>query len=234
VANVPNSNNIARSAPNAMVYVYNSADVTVGANDWFYTPALATAAAQRYRVSFYYRGPAASGANTYANAMEVKYGAAATPAGQTLPLFTNNAIISAAYLLANNASTPAVLDFTPAAGTYYVGFHATSVGDQGFLAVDDVTISAGPLATSEALKRAVSVFPNPSATGVFSLEVHGANAKQALGVEVTNLLGQRVYTGTAKDNFRNDVDLSGLAAGLYSLKVRNGEEYTMQQISIVK
>ena len=109
-----------------------------------------------------------------------------------------------------------------------------SLANQGFLAVDDVMIAASPLATSEALRRAVSVFPNPSTSGMFSVEIHGANAWQALSVEVTNLLGQRVYTGTAKDNFRNDVDLSSLANGIYSLKVRNGEEYTMQQISIVK
>ena len=91
-----------------------------------------------------------------------------------------------------------------------------------------MTIGASPLATSEALKRAVSVFPNPSTSGLFSLEIHGANANQALSVEVTNLLGQRVYTGTAKDNFRNSVNLSALASGIYSLKVRNGEGYTMQ------
>ena len=125
-------------------------------------------------------------------------------------------------------------DITPAAGNFFVGFHAISLGNQGFLAVDDVVISVGPLATSEALKRAVGIFPNPSASGVFNVEIHGANAKQALAVEVTNMLGQRVYTGTAKDNFRSEVNLSTLAAGIYTLKVRNGEEYTMQQISIVK
>ncbi len=89
------------------------------------------------------------------------------------------------------------------------------------------------LATSAALRRAVSVYPNPSNTGQFNLEIHGANAA-SLGVEVTNLLGQRVYTGTAKDNLRTTVDLSGLTSGIYTLKVRNGQEYTQQQISIVK
>ena len=230
VATVPGSTNVARSAPNAMVYAYNDADVTVGANDWFFTPALTLSATQRYRLSFYYR--VASGG--FAERLEVKYGAAATPAGQTTTLFTNANITSAAYLLASLATTPAVADITPAAGNFFVGFHAISLGNQGFLAVDDVVISVGPLATSEALKRAVGIFPNPSASGVFNIEIHGANAKQALAVEVTNMLGQRVYTGTAKDNFRSEVNLSTLAAGIYTLKVRNGEEYTMQQISIVK
>ncbi|GAC1368354.1 MAG: hypothetical protein NVSMB30_04640 [Hymenobacter sp.] len=220
---------VARSAPNAMVYLYNNNDATVGANDWFYTPALAMTTGQRYRVSFYYRV-----ASTYTERLEVKYGPAASPTGQTTPIFTNNAITNTTYALANTTSTPVVLDITPATGTYYVGFHAISNGDQGFLAVDDLTIAATPLATSEALNRAVSVFPNPSASGVFNLEIHGANARQDLGVEVTNMLGQRVYTGTARDNVRSDLNLSSLAPGIYSLKVRNGEEYTLQQLAIVK
>jgi len=220
--------NISRSNPNAMVYSYNSTDVTVGANDWFFSPALTLTTGQAYRVSFYYR--AAAG---YPEGLEVKYGTAATAAGQTTTIYSNTNIASATYQQAGSTSTPVVADII-AAGTYYVGFHAISTANQGFLAVDDLVITAGPLATSEALKRAVSVFPNPSNTGSFNLEIHGANAKQAMTVEVTNMLGQRVYTGTAKDNFRNTVDLSTLASGIYNLKVRNGEEYTQQQISIVK
>ncbi|MFC6223553.1 T9SS type A sorting domain-containing protein [Hymenobacter artigasi] len=229
----PAATNVARSAPNAMVYSYNNQGPTptVAANDWFFTPALSLVTTQRYRVSFYYR--VATGG--YTEGLEVKYGTAATPTGQTNLLYTNTAMTSAAYLLASNATTPAVLDITPAtSANYYVGFHAISLANQGFLAVDDLSITAGPLATSEALKRAVSVFPNPSNTGVFNLEIHGANAKQAMSVEVTNMLGQRVYTGSAKDNFSNSVNLSSLASGIYSIKVRNGEEYTQQQISIVK
>jgi hypothetical protein len=166
--------------------------------------------------------------------LEVKYGPTATVAGQTTTLYTNTNITSALYRLANNTSTPTVIDMTPASGNYYVGFHAISTAAQGFLAVDDPTVSAGPLATSAALKRAVSVFPNPSNTGVFNLEIHGANAKQALTVEVANMLGQRVYTVTAKDNFQNSVNLSSLQLGIYSITLCNGQEYTQQQIAIVK
>ena len=88
--------------------------------------------------------------------------------------------------------------------------------------------------TSAALLQAVTVFPNPSATGVFDLEIHGANAKGALGVQVTNLLGQVVYTGTARDNFTTPLNLSGLAPGLYHLLVRNGEETMTRQLAIIK
>jgi hypothetical protein len=101
------------------------------------------------------------------------------------------------------------------------------------LAMDAVLQGTGT-ATSEALKRAVSVYPNPSNTGEFNVEIQGANAKQALSVEVTNMLGQRVYSGSAKDNFRTSVNLSSLPSGIYNLQVRNGQEFTQQQIAIVK
>src|SRR6476661_246667 len=214
---------------NAMVYFYNTNDNTVGGDDWFFTPALRLTGGQRYRLSFWLR----SAGTAYPEGLEVKYGNGATPAGQTNTLYTNTAVTSATYVQATNTSNPAVADLTPATtGTYYVGFHATSAADQFFLAVDDVNITA-VLGTSAALNRAINVFPNPSNSGRFNLEVRGANA-QSLGVEVTNMLGQRVYTGTAKDNFTNEVDLSNLSAGIYTLKVKNGSEYSLQQISIVK
>jgi hypothetical protein len=214
---------------NAMVYFFNENDNTIGGDDWFYTPALRLTGGQAYRLSFYLRSAGAA----FPEGLEVKYGSSATPAGQTNLLYSNTAVTNAAYAQATNTSTPAITDLTPTTtGTYYIGFHAISAADQFFLAVDDVTVTA-VLGTSAALKRALSVFPNPSNSGKFNLEVRGANAK-TLGVEVTNALGQRVYTGSAKDNFTNEVDLSNLAAGIYTLKVKNGSEYSVQQISIVK
>jgi hypothetical protein len=90
------------------------------------------------------------------------------------------------------------------------------------------------LATSKELQRAITIYPNPSESGIFNLNVQAANAANGLGVEVTNQLGQRVYTGTARDNNTTKLDLSNLAPGIYHLQVRNGQEYTSSQISIVK
>ncbi|MBD2769687.1 T9SS type A sorting domain-containing protein [Hymenobacter sp. BT664] len=87
------------------------------------------------------------------------------------------------------------------------------------------------LGTSAALERAVSVYPNPS-SGVFSVDVRGANASNGLQVEVTNLLGQRVHTATVRDNMNNKLDLSHLADGVYSLKVQNGNEFSIRQVSV--
>jgi trimeric autotransporter adhesin len=208
----------------------------VVADDWFFTPPLTLLGTSRYQVAFRYRGEGiANSPSTYTESLEVKSGTAATVAAQTNLLFTNTAITNTNYALANGTSVPVVALLPAGASTQYVGFHVKSSANQGNLYIDDVAVTAVAItATSEALLRAVSVFPNPSTTGVFDLEVHGANAKGGLDVQVTNTLGQRVYSGAARDNYTNRLDLSGLAAGMYYLQVRNGNERMTSQVSIVK
>jgi hypothetical protein len=209
------------------------------ANDWFFTPALVLpgTANTRYQVAFRYRaaGVGSTGISNFTESLEVKSGTAATAAGQTNLLYTNASINNLAYGQANGTSTPVVGYLPAGASTQYVGFHVISPANQGNLYIDDLSVTAVVVTgTSEALLRAVNVYPNPSTTGVFELVINGANAKQALEVEVTNNLGQRVYAGSARDNFTSRLDLSRLATGLYHLKIKNGDEYMLRQLSIVK
>jgi hypothetical protein len=210
---------------------------SVAADDWFFIPALTTTANTRYQLAFRYRGEGiAPATSSYIEKLEVKVGPSATPAGQTTTLFSNTNITNTSYALANATATPAVAVFTPGAGTQYVGFHVFSDANQGNLYIDDINITASVVTatSSAALLRAVTVFPNPSTTGLFDLEIHGAQAKGNLGVLVTNALGQQVYTGAARDNYTNRLDLGGLAPGLYYLQVRNGAETMTRQLAIVK
>ena len=231
---------INKTAPYAGVNAirYTSAIAnSVAADDWFFTPALTTAANTRYQLAFRYRAEGlANTPSNYTERLEVKVGPAATVAGQTTTLYTNTAITNTSYALANATSAPAVAVFTPGAGTQYVGFHVYSAAEQGNLYIDDLNITSSVVTatSSEALLRAVTVFPNPSATGLFDLEIHGAQAKGSLAVVVTNALGQQVYTGAARDNYTNRLNLSGLAPGLYHLQVRNGDETMTRQLAIVK
>jgi len=221
---------------NAMRYT-SAITNSVAADDWFFTPALTTAASTRYQVAFRYRAEGlVNSPSSYIEKLEVKVGPSATVAGQTTTLYTNANITNTSYALANATSTPAVAVFTPGAGTQYVGFHVYSDANQGNLYVDDLNISSSVVTatSSAALLRAVTVFPNPSTTGTFDLEIHGANAKASLAVVVTNTLGQQVYTGTARDNYTNRLDLSTLAPGIYHLQVRNGDETMTRQLAIVK
>ena len=218
---------------------YQSLSTTSAADDWFFTPALTLAgtANTRYQVAFSYRaaGTGSTGTSNYTEALEVKSGTAATVAGQTNLLYTNNSITNLAYAQAGGASSPVVAYLPAGASTQYVGFHIKSAALQGNLYIDDLTVTAVTVtATSDALLRAVTVYPNPSATGVFTLEVNGANAQKGLEIEVVNTLGQRMYAAMVRDNFATTLDLSRLAAGLYHLKVKNGGEYMVRQLSIVK
>ncbi|MDB5233775.1 MAG: hypothetical protein JWR44_768 [Hymenobacter sp.] len=223
------------SGPNCMRYrglVLNN----VAADDWFFTPPLTLLATSRYQVAFRYRGEGiANSPSSYTESLEVKSGTGATVAAQTNLLYSNAAITNTTYSLANGTSTPVVALLPAGASTQVVGFHINSAANQGNLYIDDLTVTATAVsATSEALLRAISVFPNPSATGLFDLEIHGANAKGSLGVQVTNALGQRVYAGSARDNYTNQLDLSSLAPGIYYLQVRNGDEYMTSRVTIVK
>ncbi|UOQ54659.1 T9SS-dependent choice-of-anchor J family protein [Hymenobacter cellulosivorans] len=232
--NVPGSQGpivVASSAPNAMTYYYNE-DATTAGNDWFYTPPLLLRTGNRYQLSFKYR---TSGNTLYPESMEVKYGSSASPAGQTTTLWSSSSIVANTYLDANATSTIPVLPITPTAtGNYYIGFHAMSAADQFYIAVDNLQVTATAITgTSAALDYAINVFPNPS-TGFFNLDIKGANAKGAMQVEVMNSLGQIVHTASVRDNQLNKLDLSNLAGGMYVLKVKSGNDFSVRNISIQK
>ncbi|MCB2409928.1 T9SS-dependent choice-of-anchor J family protein [Hymenobacter lucidus] len=223
---------VASSAPNAMTYYYNENSITTPANDWFYTPALFLRAGTSYQLSFKYR---TSGNPAYPERLEVKYGPAASATSQTTALWTNANIVANSYQTANATSTIPVLAIQPATtGNYYIGFHAYSLANQFFLSVDDLQVVATAItSTSSALERAISVFPNPS-TGIVTVDIQGAKAKGAMQVEVLNSLGQTVHTASVRDNELNKLDLSNLSAGMYVLKVKSGNEFTVRNLSIQK
>ncbi|MBC8082986.1 MAG: T9SS type A sorting domain-containing protein [Hymenobacter sp.] len=89
------------------------------------------------------------------------------------------------------------------------------------------------LGTSAALDRSISMFPNPS-SGQVTLDIQGARATGAMQVQITNVLGQLVHTAAVRDNTRNPLDLSGLADGLYLVRIITGSEYTIRQLVLTK
>ncbi|UOQ73908.1 T9SS type A sorting domain-containing protein [Hymenobacter cellulosilyticus] len=221
---------VAASGVNGLTYYYNEDGATPG-NDWFYTPPLLLRTGNRYQLSFKYRN---SGSN-YTEKLEVKYGTSASPAGQTATLWKDEAIAAPAFLTAGATSTIPVVPIVPTAtGNYYIGFHVYSDADKFFLAIDDLQVTATAITgTSAALDYAINVFPNPSA-GFFNVEIKGANAKGAMQVEVLNSLGQIVHSASVRDNQLNKLDLSNLAGGMYVLKVKSGNDFSVRNISIQK
>ncbi len=147
------------SSPNAMRYSYSASGVT--GDDWFFTQGLNMTVGKSYQLQFKYRGY-----GSLTEAMEVKAGSTATPAGQTTTLFSNTNFNSSTYTTTTAGSAAGqVLLFTPStAGVYYFGFHAISPGNQWYIYVDDVQVT----------EQVAPACPQPTALVVSAITTTGA------------------------------------------------------------
>ncbi len=208
----------AKSPANVMQY---TGSATQAADDWFFTTDLAMQASKTYQLMFSYRALA----GTAPQALEVKAGPAATPAGQSQLLFTNSAITNTTYALVGAGQ---VLRFTPpTSGIYFVGFHATSPASASSLFVDDIMIlEATPLATAggRAAGFSVEAAPVPFSNRLtISLTTQQAGPLQlTLHDAVGRVVRQHNATVPAGASTMAMPDVAALPAGLYLLAVRQG------------
>ncbi len=120
-------------------YIYDAANTSRGADDWFFLQGLQLTGGVKYRLKFYYK---ASDGPAFVEALEVKYGTSAHPSAMTQSVWENNNINTAVASPWDSAR----VDITPAAtGVYYFGFHAKSAPDQGFLYLDDISVRPSPV-----------------------------------------------------------------------------------------
>lgn len=74
-------------------------------------------------------------------------------------------------------------------------------------------------------KENITVYPNP-ATNKFTVNLAGS---EKANIELFNLVGQRVYNGTATD--KAEINVANFRAGIYMLKVsQNGKVYTSKVV----
>ncbi len=87
------------------------------------------------------------------------------------------------------------------------------------------------LSASE-LNTKVSVFPNPT-TGILNI-AYAFNTKEDLKIEVTNMLGQVVYTETEHNTATNAkaINLSGLSKGVYMVTLSTATDKMVRKIVI--
>ncbi|MBC6612587.1 choice-of-anchor J domain-containing protein [Hymenobacter sp. BT507] len=213
----------ARSGANALTYNFNNQSLTTAADDWVFTPALTLQAAQQYLLSFYYR----VGTATTPERLEIKVGTAPTVAGMTTTIFTNNNLTATTFTQATAQPIRVATD-----GTYYVGMHVISAANSFRLSIDDVTLTAGPLAVNQALSQAVAAYPNPT-SGLLNVDLRSSKARQAQAT-VVNSLGQTVLTRTLSTKQPDQLDLATLAAGIYTLKLDLDGETAVKRISVQK
>ena len=86
-----------------------------------------------------------------------------------------------------------------------------------------------------ALQNALSVYPNPSASGVFSVDL-GANLKAGALVTVVDALGRQVKSQTLSAATvgaqRFSLDLSGQKTGVYTLQIRTDAGIATQKLVV--
>lgn len=105
-------------------------DGSIAANTWFYTRGISLTAGQTYRLSYNYGG--STGGVT--NKMEVKYGLAPNVTSMTLPIDNHPDIRGI-------GNSNIVLFTAPTTQVYYFGFRAYSIGGQGNIYLDDISIT---------------------------------------------------------------------------------------------
>lgn len=111
-------------------------------NDWYVTPGLNLMGLQTYEVKFYYRG----GSSIYFENLEVKWGTSPSVSGLNSPsIFSDVSFYKPNYILGTATFTPS------SSGTYFIGWHCFSPGDQLGIDVDQITVdvvSACPIPTT--------------------------------------------------------------------------------------
>jgi hypothetical protein len=209
------------SAPSALAYTFNEDDATVGADDWVFTPGLALKAGYTYQLQFSYAEANAS----YTESLEVKYGTAATPAGQTTQIFSSKAINNQAY--ATTTSSQVAVIKPTADGVYYIGFHALSAPSQAALLLDDIQVTESRVLAVR--NAANSVFTAEAAPVPFGETLTlTLNTRQAGPMQLTlrDALGRVVRHTTTPATVGTSTlavpEVGQLPAGVYFLNIEQG------------
>ena len=209
---VSNVDSLAHTGTNSLVYVYSTANA---ADDWAISKCLNLSAGQ-HTISFWYRAKATS----YPESMEVKYGTAQTVAGMTNTLISLPSITNMVYQQSSTTIT------IPSAGTYYLGFHATSAADQFALLIDDINIVVGAGGIEDNNKAVINIYPNPVKDVLFIESTDNIEE-----VSMVNAIGQTVYhSGVNNINFT--INTSGITEGVYFIKLKTANGYTTHKVLV--
>lgn len=114
-------------------------------------------------------------------------------------------------------------------GSWTVTLTVTSAGGcNTSVTTQNVTIVATDIANAN--MGTFNVYPNPSNTGLFTIDMLTATKAN---IEVYNTLGELVYSSAVATS-SSSLDLSGLGAGVYSMKVISSDRNIVKQIVITK
>jgi hypothetical protein len=106
----------------------------------------------------------------------------------------------------------------------------TPAADANFTGISLAWNPSGVGVEEKSSDMTVSIQPNPSANGVFTVDFN-----YALRVSALNLAGEEVYTEDIKMNENSKiVNLSNMPAGVYFICVENGTSISKHKVVINK
>ncbi len=119
-------------------------------------------------------------------------------------------------------------------GIYPISYQVTDPSGNTSGTYQGILVVQAGLSTNNAGSLGISVYPNPSASGIFNIKVSGndLNASSikvydAVGKEVKNFKSTQIIAGA-----ENTLDLSNLAVGTYYLRIDQGNDFQIIKLVI--
>jgi len=120
-------------------------------------------------------------------------------------------------------------------GLGYAGYITNDQDGSGGIFKSSVNVLGTRQGENAALQQALSVYPNPSADGVFTLKLN-SGVKTGTQVTVYDAMGRQVYArelnGTAVNAQVANIDLSQQQAGVYTLELRTAEGTAQKKLVV--
>ena len=82
----------------------------------------------------------------------------------------------------------------------------------------------------------VSVYPNPSSSGNFSIELLGLEHNRQIHLKVYNLIGKEVFRTVINNlnaEYKGSISLGTFPKGIYMLEVSQGEQTHTRRLSFI-
>jgi hypothetical protein len=141
-------------------------------------------------------------------------------------LFRNSSGVSYPYSIGTVGS---IYNSTFGASYYYY-YYDWKIKKQSFTCVSErVEVTVTVVGINEMEKLGFRVYPNPVSGVLFVENMNGSGQTECT---VFNALGETVFTKTINRIGRNELDLSGLASGFYSLRVKTSESEATTKIVV--
>jgi hypothetical protein len=202
------------SAPNSIVTYYHP---TLPKNDWFFSPGFEFTAGISYDVKFLMKAPGWSGTG---ESLEVKWGSFQSASGMTGgTIYSDTDIQFQTFTQVKGSFEPTVT------GIYYIGWHANSMADLDYIAIDNIIIEPTPTCPSPFSLNATNI---TSESAMLSWTQSGTEVSWEIELGVSGFAPTGIPT---QQSMTNSYNFTGLAGNtMYDFYVRafcGGTDYSV-------